>query len=415
MATKEGTGARLKTEATIKPWVGHKIYDYRVSYVEGGRYKQKGFKLKKDAKKWIKDREGDVGKFGNDASLTVSERSSVLDNRSKLEELGLTLGDAVAFAIDYHEKRRVSISVRETFDLFMDAKRKKRNKRGEPLTKGYIDELERRVGRFVAIHGDEPISTIDSDMIEEWIDSLYEDYDPLGVKHHRDNLGQMFNFATKKKKIPENPFLSIDTVETVRKKPGILTPEKLSELLENAPTQIVPYLVISAFSGARDAELKRMTWEDVDFSEGIISLSEEITKSSHFRDVDMSDNLVKWLSRFVPSKGSMSEPIWPTNGRKLLDQARQNAGFANPERLSKEVREKRDDWQRWPHNALRHSFASYHFAKHKNFRLLMNAMGHAESTVTLDHYRTRVKKKAQAETYWNIAPDQADNIVSMAG
>jgi integrase len=70
----------------------------------------------------------------------------------------------------------------------------------------------------------------------------------------------------------------------------------------------------------------------------------------------------------------------------------------------------------WPHNALRHGFASYHYGKHKNANLLAAEMGHCDTKLIFEEYRSLVKPK-DAKAYWEIRPesDKADNVIVLAG
>ena len=68
---------------------------------------------------------------------------------------------------------------------------------------------------------------------------------------------------------------------------------------------------------------------------------------------------------------------------------------------------------KWPDNALRHSFASYHVAHFKDAKALALEMGHTDSGMLFNHYRELVKPK-EAERYWNIRPATTEKIVPVA-
>jgi hypothetical protein len=56
----------------------------------------------------------------------------------------------------------------------------------------------------------------------------------------------------------------------------------------------------------------------------------------------------------------------------------------------------------WPHNALRHSYGSYLFAKNKNENTTSAEMGNSPAMV-YKHYRAIVKA-VDVEKFWNIRP-----------
>ena len=90
-------------------------------------------------------------------------------------------------------------------------------------------------------------------------------------------------------------------------------------------------------------------------------------------------------ANFVPYR-KKSGPICPAGLRKLELRARLRAKIRS-----------------WPSNALRHSFASYHFAHFKNANELALEMGHTNSEMVFRHYRELVQPK-EAARYWQIKP-----------
>src|SRR5439155_25059016 len=81
------------------------------------------------------------------------------------------------------------------------------------------------------------------------------------------------------------------------------------------------------------------------------------------------------------------------------------SGHATPPKyrdLSDAARETARIEQR-PHNALRHSFASYHLARFNDAAALALELGHTSAHLVFQHYRQLVRPK-QAERYWNIMP-----------
>jgi hypothetical protein len=59
----------------------------------------------------------------------------------------------------------------------------------------------------------------------------------------------------------------------------------------------------------------------------------------------------------------------------------------------------------WPQNGLRHSFASYHLAKHQDASKLALEMGHTSARLIFDAYREVVRPE-EANRYWQIKPDK---------
>ena len=57
----------------------------------------------------------------------------------------------------------------------------------------------------------------------------------------------------------------------------------------------------------------------------------------------------------------------------------------------------------WPHDALRHSFCSYHYAKHNDAGKTMAQAGHTNPRTFFRHYRARVQS-LEAERFFGIRP-----------
>jgi integrase len=70
--------------------------------------------------------------------------------------------------------------------------------------------------------------------------------------------------------------------------------------------------------------------------------------------------------------------------------------------------------EKWPQDVLRHSFASAHYAFHKNPAQTALLLGHRDQDMLLTHYRDPMKPTVAAR-YWMISPDVGERkIVSMA-
>jgi integrase len=81
--------------------------------------------------------------------------------------------------------------------------------------------------------------------------------------------------------------------------------------------------------------------------------------------------------------------------RSRLDEARKSAGIKT-----------------WPHNALRHSFASYNLAAFQNGAALAGEMGHGSTKMIFEHYRALVTPK-KGKAFWSILPARSGKVINM--
>ena len=184
---------------------------------------------------------------------------------------------------------------------------------------------------------------------------------------------------------------AIARVKTVGGAPEIFTVDELTSLLEKAPTDLAPCLVIGAFAGLRTAELLRLEWENVKLDRDYIEVTAKNAKSAKRRLITMSQNLRTWLEPYAGHSGK----LWPPNGNIAVAQTACHAACKRAKDAARLAR--------WPQNGLRHSFASYHLAKHHNAAQLALEMGHVNASMIFAHYREVVTPE-EAERYWLIFP-----------
>lgn len=230
-----------------------------------------------------------------------------------------------------------------------------------------------------------------------WISRKRRELPPL--------CGVLFSHAVTLKACAGNPVDGSFKPKKEDNEVGILTVADASALLtaaHNRP-EILPAIAIGMFAGVRDAELKRLDWRDVKFEAGFIEIKASKAKSARRRLIEMRPTLRAWLEPHRVLAGS----VWPgkaERGRRLVEDARRTARFGRPGTESDE--EKRDgiELKPWPHNALRHSFASYHLAKWQNANALALELGHTSAALIFAHYR-ELCLPAEADAYWNLTPE----------
>ncbi|MDC0322365.1 tyrosine-type recombinase/integrase [Verrucomicrobiales bacterium] len=394
-ARLENVGSRIGCDVRVAKWKGHRIYKWRCSFVEAGKRKQKGFKTKDAAEEWAEARKKDSFQFGTDAALTVSERSTVVETRKGLNEVGLSLSDAVQFAIRYHKQKSQSLTIQELVEKAL-AKIK-----SDGLSITHLQSTKRHLDRFANDFGKEPATTIEPETVSVWLNSLESKFSSRTINHHRASLRKLFNQLGRNH---QNPVADVNPKKVIGSEIEVISPKEISKIISVACEEILPAFVIGAFAGIRDSEIKRLDWSNIDLEAGSILVTAKNAKTSSQRRVPIEANLSKWLKTFAKTSG----PVWPENGRKLHDESKLKAGFGNPENAPEGVALKK-----WPHNALRHSYASYHLAQHKKAAELALNMGHENTSMIFKHYRQVVSEKS-ANNFWAISPEEPTNVIEIA-
>jgi integrase len=421
----------LGSEVTVKKVVGHpRGYKWRANFIEEGRRKQKYFKTKAAADEWSEERKDESLEHGTGSALTPEERSAVIESRitlstldwdlrsavdfaaktkSALAPFGVTPEAAIDLAVDYYRRSQKSVSISELVEEVIQAKKNAgRSKRHER-------DLRSKLDKFKATFAKRPAATLESGEIEEWLHKLK--LAPGSVNSYRRILVLLFNYAVKRGYSAANPVINIDRVREKESEPEILTIEELNSLLTLADEKILPAFVIGAFAGLRSSEIEGtadhdgLDWSEIDFDENTILVRADVAKGRRKRHVPISPNLLAWLKPRAKRKGK----IWPDNGRKLHEAARRKARFGKPGTETVQEIAKKVKLKPWPKNALRHSYATYHLAEHRNAAELVVNMGHNDDAETLfNHYRGIVKPK-QAKAYWEMVPESGNSkVISIA-
>ncbi|RBP42425.1 site-specific recombinase XerD [Roseimicrobium gellanilyticum] len=329
-------------------------------------------------------------------SLEGDQRLDAERALAMLAPFGKTLVDAVEFYVPHLKALQSSKSVLEASDAYES------NATARNLSKPHLRDIRLRLGRFSETFGDRLIAEVEAEEIDEWLDDL--EVEAATRNGYRRHLCALWAFAGKR------GWCNATEIEktTLRKensgKTEVVTPEECKALLDHADPDILPVIAVGAFAGLRRSELGRLQWGHINLPERFVEVvvAGTNTKSAKRRIVVMSDNLAAWLAPYEGRTGS----VWPDQkerGRRLLDEAKRAAGFGTPGTETDEEKGKGVALMPWRHNALRHSFASYHLAKHNDAAKVSLEMGHTNSVLVFRHYRQLVRP-ADAAKYWEVMP-----------
>lgn len=222
--------------------------------------------------------------------------------------------------------------------------------------------------------------------IEAWLNG--SNYGAETKKGYLKNIRTLFAYALKRGYVASNPALAVERPLTVQKPPGIHTVADCARLMRTCleyDPRFAPFLAVQYFAGLRPTEARLLTPERIGPNQ--IEVQSKKVRSKSRRFVTISDNLREWLD--LPSD------LPPVNWRKRLERVRRMA------RVKGDPVPRLDDFP-WPHDVLRHSFASYHMAMWQNSDRTAHEMGDNAKTV-FAHYR-EVVTKAEAEKFWGIGP-----------
>jgi integrase len=377
-------------------------YRFKIAgYYVGGKRIRKYFKTREAAKTFIETeriRRENLGKRATHIDGALAEdalRASDILNRtpytlldaarfvahahSKLEPHSVRIDDAIDEQAAAIERRKRSVSVSHLVDEFIT------NRRAKGKSDIYIRDLTTRLRRFKELMGDRIIADITSADVDHWIQSL--NVGPQTQNNFRAVLSAMWTFAVRRGYASANVIQLVDKTSVVRDHIPTFSVERLTSLFAAAPADYVPVLAIGAFAGLRPEEINKLQWEDLDFHERTIRVNASAAKTRKKRFAEISDNLRAWLEPYAGRTGPVAAP----NLQKLRRATMRAAGI-----------------EKWPPDVLRHSFASAHYAFHRDPARTAVIMGHRDQNMLLTYYRD-VMKPSEAAKYWQIAPATASD------
>ena len=198
-----------------------------------------------------------------------------------------------------------------------------------------------------------------------------------------------------------NPTRMLDALKTQEREIRALTPEEVERLLlacrpplpddssQLDLTSVQPAVAILVFAGIRPEELMRLTWEDVSFEDGVITVRAAASKTGGARHVTICEALLAWLS-LVPEK-ERKGAIIPEYWRSRWEAARKRAGWGKK--------------KPWPKDVLRHTFASYHAKTYADFGKLQMEMGHRSAELLRNRYTNMAGLTGEmVRRVWGIIP-----------
>jgi integrase len=236
--------------------------------------------------------------------------------------------------------------------------------------------------------------------IEDWL--AESAWAPRTRKNYLVTLTTVLGLAVNRQYVAANVAETIDRPILEDKPPGILTVPQASTLLKVAgleDPEMVPGITLGLFGGLRRSEICSLTWNEIDMEEGHIEIKGTKAKTRQRRLVTINETLRAWLQLVVKTEGLVS-PTRNTDafGERLKCLVRKREATETSEERPAVIDE-------WPHNALRHSFASYFYGLSKNDNLTASEMGNSPAVV-FNNYRELVKPVA-VKAFWDIRPTNA--------
>lgn len=409
-----GIKIRVKTNRTGGKSYGKSFQIDIPSSINNGKRSQKLFKTQTAAKEYCQNIFDQYKIAGQGLlGLTDSERSEVQIAVQKLRNAGISITEAIEYAIP-------KLKIRAFDMLFSDLIAKYSAWKRDEFNSGVIGEIgfknsNTKSDLILKRHGDVNLADITRDSIKQLFIGFKLSYRTKENYYH--HLGTLMRYATNEGYLEKNPMDSITDTDKrmmLGRKPrdvgevNILSVNDTQLLLETALLNIdmglLPCLVVQLFCGVRATESTRLKWSDIKYEteKPYINISRAISKGRYVRHTEeIPPNALHWLSLCDKSKPfGFSEPKRYDNQLITL---KQKCGFGEWIK----VKGKKSRWKvrQGMKNVLRHSFGSYHYELNGNPNSTARAMGHkyGNDDLLFKHYREAVRK-GEGKKYFNIRP-----------
>lgn len=366
-----------KTPISVRS-ISHQKYKFQVTVppeLNEGARGRKFFETRKEAQLFASDLQVRKENFGTRLlQMPESLRQETLHCSELLKPHEATLTQAVNFYVRHLRATKKSCKVSDLVEKFLPAKRL------AGRSERYLRDLRMICGDFARYYGARWVTDITPEDVENWV--AVDSYSPTTRNNRLRTLSSAFAFAVTRRWCETNPVAQAE--RAIERKPvaRYLSAKQAETLLHAADKDMLPCVAIQLFAGLRPCEMAELDFKNIDLDRNQLWVDREEHTTSH-RVIQVMPNLREWLSPYYPRTGK----IQPTNYQNRWDALRRQVGL----------------FQNWPHDGLRHSFGTWHFAKFQDLGKTAAQMGHSNPAITRKHYVVR-EDPSRADEYWNIAP-----------
>lgn len=346
-------------------------------YSPKGKRERRIFQKKSEAEEESRRLKEGVKKHGTSLpTLPHETHAEVVRVIEKLQPLGIRLEEAVDEYLERKRRSEESITFADLIERVADQKER------EGRRPKYVSDIRQKGGRFLPFFGNEKISDIRPQDIEDAISKL--NVSSSSQKIYRRYLRLFFNQAVELQILESSPIPKIRNIISDRPDPAIFTPAQVRRLLNGSTEELLPYYVLAVFVGIRPTEISRLNWSSIDFEEKAIDIKAEQSKTKIRRLIELEETAFAWLEKFR----GISGPIAPTKAfRAKFDQNRKDSGL----------------FSEWSNDVLRHTCATYHATFHRDYGKTAFHLGHDVATLKRHYFQPVLRKNAEA--FWNLRPE----------
>lgn len=383
----------------------HPRYSHRVRVFDSkGKRKDHYFTNETEALAFAKTQNQELGKLGSDFGfVSEEERAALAFWRTFAADAAPTPPGLLSVLQDFKTSwvaAKASVSVRDAVAKFLA------HQKADSASSRHLASLRSRLGRFSAENGDALVSSITTPIFLDWLNGLLakradrpgKALSPVTRHNLTRSIRSFFSFAIDQGWTLANPIPAPKRSKNraaklaTRSAPAILLPADISKFLEAVRAKapgLVAFWALKFFAGIRDAEAARMDWSMINLKTAEIHLPATLAKTAEARTVKIRPNLKAWLEAFAKESGKIA-PGETTRKRGFKKALETLPGF------------------KFPPNAARHSFGTYHLYKFRKAGETALQLGHKGNPAMLHEYYKNPAAEKFASAFWKILPEAAN-------
>ena len=259
-----------------------------------------------------------------------------------------------------------------------------------PVTKGH---LRRRVTHFVNNVGNLRVTDVLPDHIENYL--AHRNVSANTKDANCRAISSFFTWCMKGKRhwAINNPCYAVEIEGLTSdddREPVVLAVKECEALLRSAERfekgRLAAYIALCMFGGLRPFETARLTWDQVNLTDGEIRLKSTQTKTGKGRIVTICKTLKAWLSRYRKS-GDIYRPTYDLELKGL----RASIGYG-PKTVEQ------PHLKPWVPDVLRHTAISHYFRATGSYGRTAEQFGNSEGIIK-KHYQGRVTSEETKRFY----------------
>ena len=290
----------------------------------------------------------------------------------------------------------------------------------------HTKDINGRLQRFLRAFRQQEMSEITGEKVLHWLTSLKDDASrkklgPRSVANYRTSLENFFNYAVRRKWMPESPLdgslaEDLPTVRSSAKHPlSIAQADSFMQIIQAQVPEYAIHFGLRLFLGVRTEESQRFQWEWIQQDQGRIIvpavLRDEndtiIGRGSKTGDdwaiYDVPPRFWELIKQWEKSQGLKVAELTglipkPTNNRWH--------GYAKPQGNRTPIPSLKqaimDDLglKSWPHNALRDTFCTLHMSAYLSAERTALVLKHRNSQTLWQSYLGTLVPKAEARRFF---------------